>query len=82
VGLNRPITFAGRLTCPVLFQVGTEDLVAPPGAARRTARKAGRWAHLREYTVGHFDVHQGPWQRRAPADQLDFLTRALGPAPR
>ncbi|MFE5483949.1 alpha/beta hydrolase [Streptomyces sp. NPDC056527] len=84
VGFNRPVTFAARLACPVLVQVGTDDRVAPPDAARRAARQAGRWAELREYPVDHFDVYDGPWQRRAVADQLDFLSDALDPvrAPR
>ncbi|MFE5922055.1 hypothetical protein ACWCQZ_36080 [Streptomyces sp. NPDC002285] len=49
--------------------------VVPPG-------RPGGGRTCGEYPVGHFDVHQGPWQRRALAGQLDFLTRALGPAPR
>ncbi|MCP2288896.1 alpha/beta hydrolase [Nocardia amikacinitolerans] len=77
VGANRPTTFAGDLPCPILVQVGTNDSVAPPAAARRTAAKAGRWATLREYPVDHFDVYEGPWQRAALADQLEFLTRVL-----
>jgi uncharacterized protein len=80
VGLNRPITFASRLACPILMQVGTNDRVALPDAARRTANKAGQWAQLREYPVDHFDVYQGPWQQRALDDQLDFLTRVLDPS--
>ncbi|MPY80624.1 MAG: alpha/beta fold hydrolase [Actinophytocola sp.] len=75
VGLNRPTTFARRMACPVLTQVGTNDTVAPPAAARRAARKSG--AQLREYPVDHFDVYQGPWQQRMLADQLDFLRNAL-----
>ncbi|PVC76127.1 alpha/beta fold hydrolase [Streptomyces sp. CS081A] len=80
VGLNRPVRHAGRLTCPILVQVGTDDHVAPPDAARRTARKAGTWAQLREYPVDHFDVYDGSWQKLALADQLAFLSRALDPA--
>ncbi|GAA2194233.1 alpha/beta hydrolase [Streptomyces bangladeshensis] len=80
VGLNRPTTFAGRLACPVLVQIGTEDRIAPAGAARRTARKAGRRGELREYPVDHLDVYAGPGQRRVLADQLDFLARVLDPA--
>ncbi|MFB7718125.1 alpha/beta hydrolase [Nocardia sp. NPDC056100] len=77
VGLNRPTTFAGRLPCPILFQIGTRDSVAPPSAARRAAAKAGRLATIREYPVDHFDVYDGPWQRRAVTDQLHFLARVL-----
>jgi uncharacterized protein len=80
VGLNRPITFAGRLACPMLMQVGSNDRVAPPEAARRTAGKAGQRAQLREYPIDHFDVYQGPWQQRALADQLDFLSLVLDPS--
>jgi pimeloyl-ACP methyl ester carboxylesterase len=76
VGFNRPTTFAGRVACPVLVQVGANDRVAPPAAARRTAKKALH-AQLREYPVDHFDFYAGPWQERALADQLDFLTHTL-----
>lgn len=77
VGLNRPITFADRLTCPILVQIGSRDRIAPPDAARRTARRAGRRAELREYPVDHLDVYAGPGQQQALTDQVDFLTRIL-----
>jgi pimeloyl-ACP methyl ester carboxylesterase len=77
--LNRPTTFARRLTCPILVQVGSRDRIAPPDAARRTAAKAGPLAQLREYPVDHFDVYQGPWQQQALADQLAFLHQVLDP---
>ncbi|MFF0430725.1 alpha/beta hydrolase family protein [Streptomyces sp. NPDC004327] len=76
VGLNRPTTYAGRVGCPVLLQIGTDDHVAPPDAAR----KAGPWAEVREYPVDHFDVYDGEGQQRALADQLDFLARRLAPS--
>jgi uncharacterized protein len=78
--LNRPTTFASRLACPLLMQVGTNDHVAPPNAARRAAKKAGYWALLREYPVDHLDVYEGPWQAKALEDQLDFLTHVLDPS--
>lgn len=80
VGPNRPTLFAGFVRCPLLMQVGTKDLVAPPAAARRAASKAGRWAYLREYPLGHFDVYDGPWQLRVLADQIEFLTHVLTPS--
>lgn len=79
VGLNRPVTSAPYVACPLLVQVGAHDRVAPPDAARRTARRAGLWGELREYPVDHFDVYEGPWQRRALADQLSFLAEVLKP---
>jgi uncharacterized protein len=80
VALNRPTTFASRLACPMLMQVGTNDDVVPPNAARRAAKKAGYWAQLREYPFDHFGGYQDPWQEKVLAEQLDFLTRVLHPS--
>ena len=76
-GLNRPIRFASRVSCPLLVQVGTSDSICPPQAGRRAVPKAGARAELREYPVDHVDVYVGAWQERALADQLDFLRRCL-----
>lgn len=80
VATNRPTTFASRLGCPMLMQVGLNDAVAPPNAARRAAQRAGYWAQLREYPIDHLDVFQTQWRARALGDQLDFLTRVLDPS--
>ncbi|HYB34476.1 MAG TPA: alpha/beta fold hydrolase [Mycobacterium sp.] len=80
VGLNRATAFARRLRCPALVQVGTNDRVAPPAAARQTAKEIGALAQLREYPVDHFDVYDGPCQQRMLRDQLSFLSRTLDPA--
>ena len=79
-GSDQPTGQRGRPRCPILFQVGDNDLVAPPTAARRTAKKAGDLAQLREYPVDHFDVYEGYWQQRVLADQLSFLSTALTPS--
>jgi uncharacterized protein len=76
VAFNRPITKAGKLTCPILVQPGTGDRIAPAAAARKAARRAGYWAQLREYPADHLDFYDGPWQQRVLADQLDFLKRS------
>lgn len=75
---NRPVGAAPRVRCPVLVQVGTRDRVVPVGAARRLARRLGDRGCVHEYPVDHFDVYDGPWQRRAVTDQIAFLRRALG----
>ena len=76
-GLNRPIRFASRVSCPLLVQVGTSDSICPPPAGRRAVAKAGARAELREYPVDHVDVYSGAGQEQALADQLDFLHRCL-----
>lgn len=80
VGLNRPTIYASRLACPILVQVGTNDTVAPPDAARRTAKKAGYLAYLCEYPIDHVQAFDAPWHEKVLADQLEFLTRVLAPS--
>jgi cephalosporin-C deacetylase-like acetyl esterase len=80
VALNRPTRMASRLHTPMLVQVGENDAVAPPSAAWAAAEKAGRYAEVLNYPVDHFDVYDGPWQRKFLADQVDFLTRQLDAA--
>jgi fermentation-respiration switch protein FrsA (DUF1100 family) len=78
VAFNRPTRFAERVRFPLLVQIGENDAVAPPDAAHRAARKAGRHADVRSYQVDHFDVYDGRWQQQALADQIEFLGRHLG----
>lgn len=78
VGFNRPTAYAGRLDCPMLMQVGSHDLVAPPAAARRAARRAGSRARLLEYPIDHFDFYASPWRERILADQIAFLVGHFG----
>lgn len=73
VAFNRPIRAASDLRTPILVQVGDDDSVAPPAAARAAAARAGRHAEVRSYPVDHFDVYEGTWQRQVLADQLGFL---------
>lgn len=79
VGFNRPTVHASRLECPLLMQIGTNDRIAPPDAARKAAKKAGYLAHLCEYPIDHFDFYEEPWQPQVLADELTFLTRVLDP---
>ena len=76
VALNRPTTFASRVRCPVLVQIGKADRVVPAEAARKMAAKIDK-STVKEYPVDHFDVYAGPWQQRVIADQVEFLTRVL-----
>ncbi|TSD94251.1 lysophospholipase [Skermania sp. ID1734] len=77
VALNRPTTKAPKVKCPTLIQVGGNDRVAPPAAARKTARRIGGPATLLEYPVDHFDVYAGQWQAKALDDEIDFLVQVL-----
>jgi pimeloyl-ACP methyl ester carboxylesterase len=49
VAFNRPTAYAAQIGCPLLVQVGDNDAVAPPAAARAAAAKAGSRAEVRSY---------------------------------
>ncbi|CAN5685035.1 alpha/beta hydrolase [soil metagenome] len=72
--VNRPVRSASRLRMPSLFVVAQWDNVAPPGAVRTAARRAGRLAQVESYDVGHFDIYLGgPFERSVDA-QVRFLS--------
>ncbi|MGH8445708.1 MAG: alpha/beta hydrolase [Solimonas sp.] len=78
LALYRPITSAGRISCPVLLGVCLRDTVAPASAALALARKLGSRAELKTYDFGHFDIYVGDGYARSSADQLAFFKRVLG----
>lgn len=77
VARNRPITFANRVKSPLLVQVGSNDQVAPPDAARKTASLAKGEVELLEYPIDHFDVYGGSWQETLLKDQISFLNKVF-----
>ena len=79
IALNRPITEARRLHCPVLLQIGENDAVTPPAIIEHLARRIGGNAEVRRYPVGHFDVYVEPWLTPNIDDQVAFLRQHLTP---
>lgn len=71
----RPGHRIGPTPCPLLVQIGTVDVDAPPDLAAAAAIRAN--AQLRSYRgVGHFDVYDnGPAFETVVADQISFLLR-------
>jgi pimeloyl-ACP methyl ester carboxylesterase len=74
----RPVLQASKLSCPLLVCVCDKDQTAPAASAWDMARRAPR-GEIRRYPVGHFEIYQGSAFEQAVADQLDFLSRHLGP---
>ncbi len=79
VSYNRPITFANRVTCPLLMQVGSNDQIAPPAAARKTAGLAQGPTKLLEYPIDHFDFYRESWLETLINDQINYLKKILDP---
>jgi len=73
----RPGRLAAKVRCPSLFVIGERDVVTPPGATHRAARRAPA---ARTYTlpVGHFDAYLGEAFEDTVSVEAAFLVRALG----
>lgn len=75
VGSYRPGREAGRVRCPLLVQVASEDVVTPARQAADAARRAPRGELVTYPGIGHFDIYRGERFELAVADQLEFLAR-------
>lgn len=77
--LYSPGRQASKVTCPILFQVGTHDHITPPAPSLKAAKRAPR-GELITYPLSHFQIYVGEPFERAVADQLEFLSRHLASA--
>ncbi|MGI8722571.1 MAG: alpha/beta hydrolase, partial [Geodermatophilaceae bacterium] len=59
IPLNRPVTSASKLRCPLLVVLAQRDNIAPTKAVRAAAKKAGRLAQVLVLPSGHFDIYTG-----------------------
>ncbi|MDV8022747.1 alpha/beta hydrolase [Rhodococcus sp. IEGM 1330] len=67
---------ARDITCPVLMQIGSQDVVTPVAASRRCAERIAR-VEVREYDCEHFAPYVDPWFERFVHDQVEFFVRTL-----
>jgi pimeloyl-ACP methyl ester carboxylesterase len=72
-----PIEDARDLRCPVLIQVCEQDSLASPASASETAERLGKWAEVKRYPIGHFDIYRGEWFETAVRDQVEFFRKHL-----
>ena len=75
-GLNRGVSRASELRCPILVQGGEHDTVSPPSVPQQVAWEAKGLSELREYPCGHFG-YLLELRERVIEDQLHFLGRHL-----
>lgn len=79
VSYNRPVTFAKKVKCPTLIQVGSNDQIVPPDPARKTASLIQGPSKLLEYPIDHFDFYTESWHSAVLNDQISFLKKTLAP---
>jgi dienelactone hydrolase len=73
----RPVSYAGRITCPVLMVCAEKDALIPAAAVRKCAAKIKN-ARLEMLPVGHFEVYIGDLFEKVSAMEADFLAEKLG----
>lgn len=74
---NRPVRWAGKVTCPALLVVAERDNIAPVASVHAVARRIGEGAETLSLECGHFDIYVGETFERSVARQVDFLQRVL-----
>jgi len=73
----RPVEHAKNVHCPVLLQICDNDSLLPKSAALETEKALGKYAEVKHYPIGHFDIYIGDNFEKAVSDQLDFFKKHL-----
>jgi len=73
----RPVKHAKDVQCPVLLQICDNDSLLPKSAAVETEKALGKYAEVKHYPIGHFDIYIGDNFEKAVSDQLEFFKRHL-----
>ena len=73
----RPVKQARNVHCPVLLQVCDNDNITPRSAAEETEKNLGKYAEVKHYPIGHFNIYIGNHFEKSVSDQLDFFKKHL-----
>ncbi len=73
----RPVEHARNVRCPVLLQICDDDTIIPKSAAQETEKRLGKYAEVKHYPIGHFDIYRGENFERSVNDHIDFFKRHL-----
>ncbi|MGB2980252.1 MAG: alpha/beta fold hydrolase, partial [Candidatus Zixiibacteriota bacterium] len=71
----RPDRQIQDVRCPILIQTCDHDSLAPISA--ETEKELSKYAEVKRYPIGHFDIYFGDDFERSVSDQLDFFERHL-----
>jgi dienelactone hydrolase len=73
-GFN-PADHIKNIGCPVLIQICDYDSLAPISA--ETEKELRKYAEVKRYPIGHFDIYYGDNYEKAVSDQLEFFKKHL-----
>ena len=73
----RPVKKAKNVRCPALLQICDNDSLAPVSAAEETEKQLGKYAEVKHYPIGHFDIYWGENFEKSVSDQLEFFKKHL-----
>jgi dienelactone hydrolase len=71
----RPDKQIRNARCPILIQICDHDSLAPVSAG--TEVELRKYADVKRYPIGHFDIYAGKNFERAVSDQLNFFKEHL-----
>ena len=74
---HNPIDYAKDVKCPVLLQVCTKDNLVSKISYQKTARILDKYVTLKVYSIGHFEIYEGEYFKKAISDQIDFFKKHL-----
>ncbi|MHC2994048.1 MAG: alpha/beta fold hydrolase [Candidatus Atribacteria bacterium] len=74
---HNPIDYAKDVQCPVLLQICEKDNLVSKSSYLGTAKILGKYAKVKIYPIGHFDIYVGENFEKAVSDQLDFFKKHL-----
>jgi dienelactone hydrolase len=64
-----------NVRCPILIQICDHDTLAP--TSPEIEEELRKYAEVKRYPIGHFDIYVGDDFERSVRDQLDFFKRHL-----
>ncbi len=71
----RPDKHIRNVRCPVLIQICDHDSLAPISA--ETEKELSKYAEIKHYPIGHFDIYTGENFEKSVSDQIEFFKKHL-----
>ena len=71
----KPVEHLRNVQCPILIQICDNDSLAPISA--ETAKELEKYAEVKHYPIGHFDIYIGDNFEKSVSDQLAFFKKHL-----